>query len=153
MTIRSQSERETLALAARMAKKAAPGVVCLRGDLGSGKTTFVRGFLRALGHRADVPSPTFAIVNEYPGLSPRVYHMDFYRLERESELDGIDLTGYIDDEEALTLIEWPEIALPRLPKDRLEIDIAHEKNGSRRIVLKARGAAARAMTGAARRRR
>lgn len=130
------TESDTLALAARLAKRCRPGTVfCLYGDLGAGKTTFVRGFLRALGHKGVVPSPTFALVNEYPKLKPPVYHMDLYRVEK-GDPANLALAEYFDDPDAVALIEWPEAAEGLLPKKRVELRLAHRKAGGRTVRVK-----------------
>ncbi|PCI36012.1 MAG: tRNA (adenosine(37)-N6)-threonylcarbamoyltransferase complex ATPase subunit type 1 TsaE [Elusimicrobia bacterium] len=129
-------EADTLTLAARLAKKTKPGTVfCLYGDLGAGKTTFVRGFLKELGHQGAVPSPTFALVNEYPRLKPPIYHMDLYRIEN-SDLSNLALEEYFDDRDAVTLVEWPEAAEALLPKKRIEIRLDHRKAGGRIVRVK-----------------
>lgn len=141
--MRLADEAATLAVAARLGKAARGGlVVCLRGPLGSGKTTFARGFLRALGFKGAVRSPTFALVHEYRRLKPRVYHLDLYRAE-EDELENLGLKEYLSDPAAACLIEWPEVALGLLPKDRLEIRLAHAPSG-RRLSARARGPLSRA---------
>jgi tRNA threonylcarbamoyladenosine biosynthesis protein TsaE len=124
-----RSEEETLRVAARLAKRVkAPAVITLSGPLGAGKTTFVRGYLRGLGHKGGVPSPTFALVNEYRRTRPRVYHMDLYRIEG-ADPANMEFAEYFDDPEAITLIEWPQAAAAQLPKERLEIKIDHAKDG------------------------
>ncbi len=139
MKFRSKTEKETLALAARLARHAAPGVIALSGPLGGGKTTFVRGFLRGLGYKGVVPSPTFALVNVYRRVKPRVYHLDLYRIEHARELGGVGLEDYLDDERAVSFIEWPDVAKSLLPSDRLEISFAHARDGGRRLTFRARG--------------
>ena len=125
-----------MALAAGIAKKAKPGLIlCLYGELGAGKTTFVRGFLRGLGHRGAVPSPTFALVNEYPRLKPRVYHMDLYRVAR-GDLPNLALADYFDDREAVSLVEWPEAVEGLLPKPFAEVRIEHRGGGGRTVAAR-----------------
>lgn len=96
---------ETGAALARVAK--AGDVILLSGPLGVGKTALARGFLDALGHKGEVPSPTFAIVQPYEELEPPVWHVDLYRIEDPSELDELGLDSAAD---AVLLIEWPERA-------------------------------------------
>lgn len=86
---------------------AAPCVVALHGDLGAGKTCFARGFVAALAAGADIPvsSPTWAVCNTYE-TSPRVHHLDLYRLETEDDLESIGFWELLDD--AIVLIEWPD---------------------------------------------
>ena len=89
MTVTTRSEKETEALGERLAKCLRAGaVVALYGDLGAGKTAFVRGMARGLDIRESVSSPTFTIVNEYPG-DPALFHFDMYRLKNAEELYGI----------------------------------------------------------------
>ena len=96
-------------------------VVLLSGDLGAGKTTLVRGLLHALGHRGEVPSPTFAIVQPYEELEPPVWHADLYRIESPRELDELGLDSVSD---AVLVVEWPERAgAPGWP-DALRLSLA-----------------------------
>jgi tRNA threonylcarbamoyladenosine biosynthesis protein TsaE len=82
-------------------------VITLSGELGAGKTMLARGFLAALGHEGEVPSPTFAIVQPYDALDPPVWHVDLYRIEDSSELAELGLDSASD---AVLLIEWPDRA-------------------------------------------
>lgn len=83
-------------------------VVALSGELGAGKTTLARAVLAALGHRGEVPSPTFTIVESYDSLDPSMVHADFYRLDHPREAEEIGLDDY--REGAALLAEWPERA-------------------------------------------
>jgi len=115
--------------------------------LGSGKTVFVRGFLRKLGHKGAVRSPTFGLIHEYRRLRPQVLHLDLYRLKpRESE--GLGLRELLRVSGCVFLIEWPEAAQALLPKDRLELSFAHVPNGGRRLRLRALGPRSRRLTAA-----
>ena len=101
-------EQATAAFAASLAPLLRPGdVVTLSGDLGAGKTTFVRHLLEALGHAGEVPSPSFAIVQPYEATEPPAWHVDLYRLEERSEIEELGLDSAAD---AVLLIEWPERA-------------------------------------------
>lgn len=86
----------------------------LQGDLGAGKTTLVRGFLEALGHRGRVPSPTYTLIEPYEVAGYRVFHLDLYRLADAREIDDLDLGGQLGPD-TVALIEWPERAADRLP--------------------------------------
>lgn len=90
------------------ARVQAGDVVALEGTLGTGKTTLARAILTALGHQAEVPSPTFTIIESYDHLSPPVVHADFYRLEHPSEVEQLGLDDYRDG--AVLIAEWPDHA-------------------------------------------
>jgi tRNA threonylcarbamoyladenosine biosynthesis protein TsaE len=119
-------------------------LVLLFGNLGAGKTTFAHGLGRGLGVQTALQSPTFALIYEHWGRLP-LAHMDFYRLNSPNELDGLGLDEYLE-EEFVTLIEWPEIALERLPQDRIEVRFTPEAEG-RRIEITARGTATQHLKG------
>ena len=106
--LRSRSENGTLALGELMTELLqAPKLVVLRGELGAGKTTLVRGIAAALGASdADVASPTFTLVHEYRGRKVRLFHLDLYRLETERELESVGLWELTDASDALVLVEW-----------------------------------------------
>jgi tRNA threonylcarbamoyladenosine biosynthesis protein TsaE len=101
-------EAATARFGAQLAQVVRPGdVVTLSGPLGVGKTALVRGLIAALGYSGDVPSPSFAIVQPYDELDPPVWHVDFYRIEDESEIEELGLDSAAD---AVLLVEWPERA-------------------------------------------
>jgi tRNA threonylcarbamoyladenosine biosynthesis protein TsaE len=103
-------EAETAAAGAALAKVVRAGdVITLSGPLGVGKTALARGFIAALGHEGEVPSPSFAIVQPYDDVEPPVWHVDLYRLEDPSEIDELGLDAAAD---AVLLVEWPERAGP-----------------------------------------
>ena len=106
--LRTRSENGTLGLGEIMTELlGAPKLVVLRGDLGMGKTTLVRGMAAALGANADeVSSPTFTLVQVYSGRKTRLIHLDLYRLETERELEGIGLWEMADAGDALVMVEW-----------------------------------------------
>jgi tRNA threonylcarbamoyladenosine biosynthesis protein TsaE len=129
----SASAEETEAIAARVAARLEPGdVVTVSGELGSGKTTFVRGACRALGVTSPVTSPTFTIGNRYEG---RVVasHLDLYRYDCVSAADWGDLEPYFDD--AVVFIEWPEAGRAALPPARVAVSLEHAGGDDRRIEL------------------
>jgi tRNA threonylcarbamoyladenosine biosynthesis protein TsaE len=101
-------EEATMRLGVGLAAVARGGdVITLSGPLGVGKTALARGFIAALGHQGDVPSPSFAIVQPYEELAPPVWHVDLYRIEHHSELGELGLDSAAD---AVLLVEWPERA-------------------------------------------
>ena len=129
------SENETIAVAQNIESEKFPGmVICLDGDLGSGKTLFTKGFAHALGID-EITSPTFTIIKEYDGELP-LYHMDVYRLEDSSEEIGIE--EYFD-KGGVTIIEWAEIIEDILPEERLDIKIKITGENSRVLVLTPHG--------------
>jgi tRNA threonylcarbamoyladenosine biosynthesis protein TsaE len=108
---KTRSVAGTLAIAATIAEiLSAPRVVILRGELGAGKTTLVKGWLQALGaaEPEEVTSPTFTLVHEYQARKGRVYHLDLYRLETERDLAALGLDEMAAEPGALLLIEWGE---------------------------------------------
>ncbi len=119
-SLTTKSVEETENLGQRLSQLLQPGdVICLFGDLGSGKTALARGFCSGLGCNDDVTSPTFTIINEYAGKFP-VYHFDLYRLESEEEIFDLGYEEYFFGE-GVCLIEWAERALSLYPKERIEI--------------------------------
>jgi len=129
----STSSDETEAIAARLARSLVPGdVVTVSGELGSGKTTFVRGACRALGVTAPVTSPTYTIGHRYEG-EPDVSHLDLYRFTAVSQAEWGDLEPYFDD--AIVFVEWPEAARGGLPPVRAEVRLEHAGESSRRITI------------------
>jgi tRNA threonylcarbamoyladenosine biosynthesis protein TsaE len=110
----------TLKLAADIAALARPGdVIALRGELGVGKTTFARAFIRARGGDEAVPSPTFTLVQVYELPGGAIWHIDCYRLRSPEEAWELDIEDAFAD--GIALVEWPELLGPLLPPRRLEI--------------------------------
>lgn len=139
---RSAAETERLGRVTGQALRGGE-TLALYGELGSGKTAFVRGLAVGLGapSRA-VSSPTFVLVHEYPGRL-RLVHADFYRIEQEADLRHLGLPDYQDGLTVLA-VEWAEKAGAELPQDRLEIRLGHLTATSRSIVMQATGPSARA---------
>jgi tRNA threonylcarbamoyladenosine biosynthesis protein TsaE len=123
-------ELATVVLGERLARAVlSPSVVYLRGQLGAGKTTLSRGFLRGRGHRGSVKSPTYTLVEPYEGLPDgSVYHLDLYRLGASDELQYLGLDDYLADN-AVMLIEWPERAEAALPAADVEVCLMPSAEG------------------------
>lgn len=111
-------------------------VLLLHGDLGAGKTTLVQGILQGLGHPGPAQSPTFTIAHEYEWVRQdellRFVHLDLYRLAGDTDLDSFGFAGYLDDEDSIVVIEWPERAGATLPDcywlmqfDAMDVDTRH----------------------------
>ncbi len=108
-------------------------IIAFHGEMGAGKTTFIKALCKVIGINSDVSSPTFAIVNEYESEKYNtVYHFDFYRLDKESEVLDIGFEEYINSDCPL-FIEWPDIAKNFLPENTLHVFITEEELGERLI--------------------
>ena len=129
----SGSPEETEAVAATLARELEVGdVVTVSGDLGSGKTTFVRGASRELGVTVPVTSPTFTVGHRYRG-NPDVSHLDLFRFQGISAAEWGDLEPYFEG--AICFVEWPEAAIEALPPVRVEVRLSHVDPARRLISL------------------
>ena len=129
----TRSPEETEQLAARLADRLAVGdVVTVGGELGSGKTTFVRGACAALGVREHVTSPTYTIGHRYHGDGVEISHLDLYRFEGVSPAEWGDLEPYFED--AIAFVEWPEAGEGVLPPPRYVVRLRHAAAG-RAVVI------------------
>jgi tRNA threonylcarbamoyladenosine biosynthesis protein TsaE len=129
----SLSPEETEELAAELAAVLGPGdVVTVSGELGSGKTTFVRGAARALGVTQPVTSPTFTIGHRYRGRVD-VSHLDLFRFRDVSAAEWGDLEPYFDD--AIVFVEWPEAGAGVLPPPRIAVRLEHGDGGTRLVTI------------------
>ncbi|MBI4985467.1 MAG: tRNA (adenosine(37)-N6)-threonylcarbamoyltransferase complex ATPase subunit type 1 TsaE [Rhodocyclales bacterium] len=123
------SEADTLALGAALAREVGAGaIVYLEGDLGAGKTTLVRGWLRALGDTAPVKSPTYTLVELHEVSGLNLYHFDFYRFNQPEEYLDAGLDEYFA-EQGICLVEWPDKAAPYLPAPDLRVQLALHAEG------------------------
>lgn len=132
--IESKNENDTCAFANEFSKILIEGdIVALNGDLGSGKTFFVKNLCK--NYRIDlVTSPTFALVNEYIGLK-KIYHFDFYRINKPNELFDLGFDDYLNDESAVIFIEWADLFKELLPKRFYEVKFAVIEDNLRRITV------------------
>lgn len=136
----SSSEEETFHLGERFSERLSPGdVVAFHGDLGAGKTEFIKGICEAMGVEDIVSSPTYTIVNQYvgdtaDGNQATIYHIDLYRIEGLGELTELGFQEIMADPMAVKLIEWPHNAGPFLPSERWEVSLSSLDDESARRV-------------------
>ncbi|MBQ9783229.1 MAG: tRNA (adenosine(37)-N6)-threonylcarbamoyltransferase complex ATPase subunit type 1 TsaE [Clostridia bacterium] len=133
----AETERAGASLARRIMDTGLPPFVALYGDLGVGKTAFVRGFTSEIAPGARVKSPTFALVNEYRGEKTSVFHFDMYRIEGEEDLYSIGFYDYLD-RRGVCLVEWSENIPFALPDQYVRVEILKdscEHPDSRRITI------------------
>jgi tRNA threonylcarbamoyladenosine biosynthesis protein TsaE len=129
----SKSPDQTRLIAANLARSLIAGsVVKLLGDLGAGKTEFVKGLATGLDCNKVVTSPTFTLVQEYRGGRLPLFHMDLYRLNEESELDDIGFEDYLRAG-GICAVEWADKFRGRMPHDSIEVVLAIRENNTRRI--------------------
>lgn len=133
--VTTYSEEETIELAQNIESEKFPNmVICLQGDLGSGKTLFTKGFARALEVKEEITSPTFNIIKEYTSGELPLYHMDVYRLD--GKVDDLGLEEYYT-RGGITIIEWADMIPDYLPEKRLDMKIRNssEDENKRTITL------------------
>ena len=132
--ITSRNEKDTIELAQNIESEKFPNmVICLKGDLGSGKTVFTKGFAASLGVEEDVTSPTFNIIKEYTSGEMDLYHMDVYRLD--GKVGDLGIEEYYQ-KNGITIIEWADMIEDYLPEERLEIKIKiSEDSEDTRIII------------------
>ncbi len=131
--VETRGPQETESIGAQVAERLRPGdVVLVRGDLGAGKTTFVRGAARALGVSDPVTSPSFGIAHRYAGAGVTVSHVDLYRLASLGQEDPSLLAEYLGPDR-VAFVEWPERAGDELPAARVTVTLRHA-GGDRRVL-------------------
>ncbi|MSQ81073.1 MAG: tRNA (adenosine(37)-N6)-threonylcarbamoyltransferase complex ATPase subunit type 1 TsaE [Candidatus Methylopumilus sp.] len=124
-----KDESETLLLGKKIASHLHPGMmIYLKGDLGTGKTTLVRGLLRGFGYQDKVKSPTYTLVEPYSFNTFMIYHFDLYRFKNESEWDDSGFREYFN-KNSICFVEWPEKAGDVLPKPDIAIELSHQNIG------------------------
>lgn len=132
--------KTTQNLARALAKKLqAPSVIALYGDLGSGKTTFTKFLVEELGFKDTVQSPTFVLVRHYvhgAGSIKTVNHVDLYRLTNLTEVKDAGLEEILSAQDSVTIVEWPEIVQPLLPKNTIKVYFSMESQDTRKICIK-----------------
>ena len=136
---KTRSVGGTLAVARTIAETlTAPRVVVLRGELGAGKTTLVKGWVEALGlgGAEEVTSPTFTLVHEYGKAGRKVYHLDLYRLQTERELATLGLEEMGEEEGAVVLIEWGEKFASVMERADAEVGMAHLEGDERSLLMR-----------------
>jgi len=131
----SHSEEETISIGKQFAASLKGNeVIGLSGDLGAGKTQFTKGLCNFFGlNESEISSPTFSIVNEYPGSIP-IFHFDFYRIENEKELWDIGIEDYFSLA-GIKIIEWYELAPNVLPENMIKVKIEINEDDSRLITI------------------
>jgi tRNA threonylcarbamoyladenosine biosynthesis protein TsaE len=139
--ITTHSAEETIAFGRTLVDLLAPPkLVLLRGDLGAGKTTLVKGIAASFeaAEEEDVTSPTFTLVHEYRGPRANLYHIDLYRIDTQRELETLGLDDLRADSSSILLIEWGE-KFPRLLRERdIEISLERESETGRKITIVSR---------------
>jgi len=135
VTRTSKSEEETMGLAAQFARNLKAGdIVCLKGELGTGKTVFVKGAASALSIDPNsVNSPTFVIMNYYPGKTA-LYHFDLYRLEKPQEISSVNFDEYFYGD-GICFIEWPERLGGLLPENHWLVELRHKSENQRDLCI------------------
>ena len=125
----TENEKQMLELAEQFAKNLSPNrTIFLHGDLGAGKTTFVKGVLKSLGYKGNVKSPTYTLVEEYKLQKFNIYHFDLYRIADPEELEWIGIRDYFNDNN-ICFIEWPDKGGDFLPKANIDIKIKYLSKG------------------------
>ena len=133
----SYNESDTEELAENIESEHFPNmVICLNGELGSGKTIFTKAFAKALGIHESITSPTFNIIKEYTDGELPLYHMDVYRLD--GDIKELNIEDYFD-KGGVTIIEWADMIADSLPSERLDIEIRITGEDSRVFILKPHG--------------
>ena len=137
MEIITQSPGETQKLGQKIGSDLKSGkfkkrILCLYGDLGSGKTTFIQGLAKGLGVKKRITSPTFVFVKKY---YPNFYHVDLYRIEKLEETKGLGLEEIFSTPQTIVAVEWAEKIKEMLPEGRIDIQFKYLNNKKRRVII------------------
>ena len=141
----SHSPEQTRRIGTQLGRSLEQGtLILLGGMIGAGKTTFAQGLARGLRVTSDMLSPTFTLVTEHAGIDVnerpvRVYHIDLYRIEDSDELFSFGFEEYLDDPEAIAIVEWPERARHLLPIEYIMVELTDIADTKRSIVMDPRG--------------
>ncbi|MFP4588533.1 MAG: tRNA (adenosine(37)-N6)-threonylcarbamoyltransferase complex ATPase subunit type 1 TsaE [Candidatus Acetothermia bacterium] len=134
-TITSRESDETIEIGRKLAPKLIPNsILCLYGELGAGKTTFIKGLARGLGIEEAVTSPSYVLLREY-GDGTTLYHLDLFRLERVEEFGEAGLEEYLVDPEGVVAIEWADRIEELLPPIRIDVQLGILDQTSREIQI------------------
>jgi len=132
----AKNREETFDLGFSWAEKIQDGgILCLTGDLGSGKTTFSQGLLKGLGVEETVNSPTFVVMKNYSVGNKNIYHIDTYRMESENDIIDLGWEEIISNEKNIVIIEWPEKIKKIIPKKAIRIDFKWLGENEREIIF------------------
>ena len=135
--ITTKCEEDTMEIAENLESEKFPNmIICLMGDLGSGKTVFTKGFANALGIDENITSPTFNIIKEYTGGEANLYHMDLYRLN--GDIKNLGLDEYFETD-GVVIIEWADMIEEYLPEERLDIKFKVIDEDTRVLIFKPHG--------------
>jgi len=135
--ITTKCEEDTMEIAENLESEKFPNmIICLMGDLGSGKTVFTKGFANALGIDENITSPTFNIIKEYTGGEANLYHMDLYRLN--GDIKNLGLDEYFE-KDGVVIIEWADMIEEYLPEERLDIKFKVIDEDTRVLIFKPHG--------------
>ena len=137
-SVTTKTEKETMAVGQALAKTVGEKVIfTLEGDLGAGKTHFVKGFVKGLGSDELVTSPTFTLLNVYENGSRKVYHFDMYRLSSREEAEELGFEEYFDMNtlDGIVFVEWPTQVEGLIACPHIEINITKLENDERKIVV------------------
>ncbi len=139
MIFTSHSPKETQKIAADLAHKIIKtqkgAVIALEGELGAGKTVFVKGFAKALGIKSKIKSPTFVLMKKYVFRGINLYHLDCYRVEDEKDLKISDFKEILEMSHNIVLIEWAERVKEIIPKKHITVHIDHVSENERKIKI------------------
>lgn len=133
----TNTPQETIKLGEKIAKQVKKGIICLIGQLGSGKTTFAQGLAQGYGIKERVNSPSFQLIKEYQGNTP-FFHIDLYRLDSIQEIEDLGIQEYYL-KQGVIVIEWAEKIFSLLPKERVEIYFSFLDDNQREIKIVKKG--------------